>query len=685
MNATAKVSLGSATGCTSAEFNPLLSITDNAMAQPGRTATAVQVVELLRTGKHRPLVARIRAAFARVLAETGDPKAAKKAVDADKKQLPGIMFSGVFRARGDKNLETYSQVLCGDFDGLAAEHVGIAYDQLAGDPHCLLASVSPSGHGVKCLCPTTGNAEQHEQSVAAMAKYFRETYGLEIDPSCKNLERLCFAPDNASEWKGNAIPFEPLPMEVKTSGTRPLAPPMAAAHPSGRKAVAERLLGAIQWEDEIAGFCKCPGEHLHTTANSAKDCKVMLDGVPTIKCFHGSCAGIVAGVNHELRSQIGKAEVVVSSPAPISNRASIAREYLGSENEQVAASEKDRVFTIRTPDEILGMIFNDDDIILGDRMMAEGQSCVIAAAGGMGKSRIVLQILACITTVRKFLNFDTGKDNSTWLVLQTENSNRRLHDDLKRLKAWLGDDWSKFADRVKFHTVENDTDGFVNLDSPEAVANIESVIKRLAPDNIVIDPLNDFAVGDPNKDADMKMTVQALSRICRKGNPKRAILILHHAITGRAGAARATGFDRASFGRNSKALFAWTRAQINIAPVDADSNERLIFACGKCSNGREFQTFAVRLNPETMIYECDPTVDISQWEQEITGAKKKRTASPELVRELAHDKPTKAELVKRIRAEVGCGHSAAYDAVEIAERRKTIHYSKALKTYDQSA
>ena len=405
----------------------------------------------------------------------------------------------------------------------------------------------------------------------------------------------------------------------------------------------------------------------------------------------------MAGVNHELRSQIGKVEFVPtrlpqaaqpengSSTAPISNRASITREYLGSENEQVAASEKDKVFTIRTPDEILRMIFNDEDIILGDRMMAEGQSCVIAAAGGMGKSRIVLQLLACITTDRKFLNFDTGKANSTWLVLQTENSNRRLHDDLKRLKAWLGDDWSKFADRVKFHTIENDTDGFVNLDSPEAVANIESVIKRLAPDNIVIDPLNDFAVGDPNKDADMKITVQALARICRKGNPKRAILILHHAITGRAGAARATGFDRASFGRNSKALFAWTRAQINIAPVDAESNERLIFACGKCSNGREFQTFAVRLNPDTMIYEVDPTVDISQWEQEITGAKKKRTASPELVRELAHDKPTKAELVKRIRAEVGCGHSAAYDAVEIAERRKTIHYSKALKTYDQSA
>ena len=79
---------------------------------------------------------------------------------------------------------------------------------------------------------------------------------------------------------------------------------------------------------------------------------------------------------------------------------------LGEEN---ASGEMKNGFTIRTPDEILEMVFNDDDIILGDRMMAEGQSCVIAAAGGLGKSRIALQLPACVTTGKKFLNFITGK------------------------------------------------------------------------------------------------------------------------------------------------------------------------------------------------------------------------------------------------------------------------------------
>ena len=70
-----------------------------------------------------------------------------------------------------------------------------------------------------------------------------------------------------------------------------------------------------------------------------------------------------------------------------------------------------------------------------------------------------------------------------------------------------------------------------------------------------------------------------------------------NALTGRGGAAKVTGHDRASFARNSKVMHAWTRGQINIAPIDPDDNSRLIVACGKCSNGKEFEKFAIKLNP----------------------------------------------------------------------------------------
>jgi hypothetical protein len=51
---------------------------------------------------------------------------------------------------------------------------------------------------------------------------------------------------------------------------------------------------------------------------------------------------------------------------------------------------------------------------------------------------------------------------------------------------------------------------------------------------------------------------------------------------GRAGSSSAMGADRGSFGRGSKVLFSWVRAQINVAPYSVDDNNTLIIASGKC-------------------------------------------------------------------------------------------------------
>jgi len=352
-----------------------------------------------------------------------------------------------------------------------------------------------------------------------------------------------------------------------------------------------------------------------------------------------------------------------------------------------ARESKQRILTLRSPDELLAMRFDDSDVILGDRLLAKGQPLVIAAQGGTGKSRLALQIVAAIVTGRKCLAFETGGSEMRWLILQTENSNRRLQQDLARIKTWLGDDWPRFAEQVVFHTVENDDDGFVSLDLPENQMAIQRAIESAHPDGIVIDPLNDFAAGDLNKDADMRAMLQTLARLCRRGNPDRAIVVSHHSLTGKAGAARATGYDRSSFARNSKTLHAWTRGQINLVPVDPDNNDRLIVACGKCSNGKEFPAFGVRLNADTMIYECDPSIDVSAWQSEITGKAETPDLSTDMVAETvaelckAGDAPKKLQIVKALREETGCVTGSAYRAIERAEHAKKIHYTKGTKTY----
>jgi hypothetical protein len=68
--------------------------------------------------------------------------------------------------------------------------------------------------------------------------------------------------------------------------------------------VAAQLLGAIDWQTEVSGFCKCPGEAFHTSTNGKKDCRVNVDGAPTAYCFHSSCAAAVAEANRRLRREV---------------------------------------------------------------------------------------------------------------------------------------------------------------------------------------------------------------------------------------------------------------------------------------------------------------------------------------------------------------------------------------------
>ncbi|MDB6057689.1 MAG: hypothetical protein JWO95_1533 [Verrucomicrobiales bacterium] len=69
--------------------------------------------------------------------------------------------------------------------------------------------------------------------------------------------------------------------------------------------IAAQLLGSIDWQSEVSGFCRCPGESLHTSQNGDKDCRVNVDGAPTVFCFHASCAPAVAAANLRLRQELG--------------------------------------------------------------------------------------------------------------------------------------------------------------------------------------------------------------------------------------------------------------------------------------------------------------------------------------------------------------------------------------------
>ena len=82
--------------------------------------------------------------------------------------------------------------------------------------------------------------------------------------------------------------------------------PVSPYHPMlDPRQIASQIVGVIDWQSEVSGFCRCPGEALHTHQTGKKHCRVNLDGAPTIYCFHSSCAPAVAEANRRLRRELG--------------------------------------------------------------------------------------------------------------------------------------------------------------------------------------------------------------------------------------------------------------------------------------------------------------------------------------------------------------------------------------------
>jgi hypothetical protein len=118
----------------------------------------------------------------------------------------------------------------------------------------------------------------------------------------------------------------------------------------------------------------------------------------------------------------------------------------------------------------------------------------------------------------------------------------------------------------------------------------------------------------------------AISQAVKKGNPNRVPFVVHHSLTGKAGASKAVGWDRGSYGRNSKVLHAWVRSQWNLAPADPDNESKLILACGKNNNGKPFGEIGVVYDEGFGIYWVDGEFDAETYREAIgAGGKRKKS------------------------------------------------------------
>jgi uncharacterized protein DUF3987/VirE-like protein len=254
------------------------------------------LLDAIRTGRWREPIEEIRSVF-------HSNNCNRKTIDRYKQRLPAILFSGTFKRRTNDALTKHSGFICADLDSLGPKLPHVLGD-LKFSPHLFAVFRSPSGDGLKAIFRVPADAARHDDSFRAVERHVFDLTGLQIDGSGKDLARLCFvSADPNIEINENATEIEPLPPESKEIFSADTVVKLAQ-----RQQIAVELLGPINWQCETHGFLGCPGKHLHTTSDGEQDCEIHLDGAPNVHCFHDHCAGMLAGINHQLQSEIGKAE-----------------------------------------------------------------------------------------------------------------------------------------------------------------------------------------------------------------------------------------------------------------------------------------------------------------------------------------------------------------------------------------
>lgn len=181
----------------------------NATATETKTTALDKVLDAIRHGKWAAPVAEVRQAFA---------AGGKKSANSLKKQLAGVMFSGVFNRRAAGQLQDHSGLLCLDLDALGGR-LECVRGLVNADPHTVASFKSPTGSGLKVIVRVPADALRHKAAFEVAQNYFGQRFGIAVDTACSDVSRLCFVSHDPSLF------FNAVAQELEVANSSPSACP----------------------------------------------------------------------------------------------------------------------------------------------------------------------------------------------------------------------------------------------------------------------------------------------------------------------------------------------------------------------------------------------------------------------------------------------------------------------------
>jgi len=142
------------------------------------------ILEQIRSGKYKARVQGLRELLRQGKSEE---------YDAAKRSLPAFTPSGLFDGgRKLEFLKEYSGLIILDLDDLQLEQLIAARQKIQECTYTYACFISPSGQGLKVLVKVFSRPVLHKRTFNQVKSFYEDLLKLEIDPSGKDITRLCF-------------------------------------------------------------------------------------------------------------------------------------------------------------------------------------------------------------------------------------------------------------------------------------------------------------------------------------------------------------------------------------------------------------------------------------------------------------------------------------------------------------
>lgn len=161
--------------------------------QPIENKALLLIVKDIIEGKYKEPIEAIRMAIG-----MGKPERA----DQFKKELVAFTPSATFEGgRKMEYFKKYSGFVHLDFDKLEPDELQEAKQKIQSIPYTFACFTSPSGNGLKVFIEINTDAEYHKTAYAQVQAYYEKEVGIEADPKCKDITRLCFVSYDPNGYK----------------------------------------------------------------------------------------------------------------------------------------------------------------------------------------------------------------------------------------------------------------------------------------------------------------------------------------------------------------------------------------------------------------------------------------------------------------------------------------------------